>query len=103
LPWTIEYQNATKKQLKRLDPSVRTRIFDFLDERVARDSGPYSVGRALTGPWRGHWRYRVGDYRVICRLRNTQMLVLVVKVGHRSDVYESAPDDWDTPLMGWTK
>ncbi len=88
MPWTVEYLNATAKQLRRLDPKVRRRIFDFMNERVAGDADPYSFGEVLTGVWRGYWRYRVGDYRVICRIDAGKLLVLVVQAGHRSEIYK---------------
>jgi mRNA interferase RelE/StbE len=88
----VQYLNSTRKQLRRLDPSVRRRLFDFLKERVAGESDPYSVGDALTGVWKGFWRYRVGDYRVICRIEKAQVLVMVVRIGHRSEVYAAAPE-----------
>jgi mRNA interferase RelE/StbE len=92
LPWTVQYLSATKKQLRRLDPTVRKRIFDYVDVRVAGAADPYADGEALTRLWRGHWRYRVGDYRVICRLQNSQLTVMVVRVGHRRDVYDRPLD-----------
>ena len=87
MAWQIEYLNAAKKQLKRLDPQVREWIVHFMGERVARANSPYELGHGLTGKWRAHWRYRVGDYRVICKMEHDKLIVSVVKVGHRSDVY----------------
>ncbi len=52
------------------------------------EADPYDRGKALTGNWTGHWRYRSGDYRVICRLHNRVMVIEVVKAGHRSSVYD---------------
>jgi mRNA interferase RelE/StbE len=87
LAWTIEYLSATRKQLKKLDPQVSDRIVRFMRERIVTPGGPYAIGSALTGEWTGHWRYRVGDYRVICKIWDTKLVVMVVKVGHRRDVY----------------
>ena len=60
-------------------------------ERVLEAWSPYESGKQLTGVWTGHWRYRIGDYRVVCMLRDAELLVSVVRVGHRSSVYLSAP------------
>jgi mRNA interferase RelE/StbE len=87
LAWTVEYLSATRKQLKRLDPKMRDRIVRFMRERIIEPGDPYAVGSALTGEWAGHWRYRVADHRVICKLWDEKLVVMVVKVGHRSDVY----------------
>ncbi len=85
--WKIEYLSASRRQLKRLDPQVRDRILRFMKDRIAEGESPYAVGKALTGKWDGHWRYRVGDYRIICQILNNSLVVQVVKTGHRSDVY----------------
>ena len=60
-------------------------------DRVLSSPSPYDLGKQLTGRWAGHWRYRVGDYRVICKMRNAELVVSVVKAGHRSGVYLDAP------------
>ncbi len=86
MAWAIEYLNGTKKQLRKLSPEVASRIVTFMNERVLNGGGPYSVGGALTGKWSGFWRYRVGDYRVICRMQDEKLIVLV-EIGHRSDIY----------------
>jgi len=91
LNWTIEYTPASQKQLRRLDPQVKTRIVRFMRERVLCLASPYDLGKQLTGKWSGHWRYRVGDYRVVCQIRNAELVVSVVKASHRSDVYLNAP------------
>jgi mRNA interferase RelE/StbE len=63
------------------------RILDFMDERVAILEDPRSKGKALVGPMGGLWRYRVGDFRVICDIQDKDVCVLVVKIGNRRDVY----------------
>jgi len=88
LAWTIEYLSASRKQLKRFDPLVRKRIVSFMGERVATSIDPRSLGEPLAGEWKGLWRYRVGDFRIICKIEAEKVVVQVVKVGHRSSVYE---------------
>ena len=63
------------------------RILDYMDGRIARLENPRSIGKALTGPLGDLWRYRVGDYRVICDIQDDIFRVLVVQVGNRRDVY----------------
>jgi mRNA interferase RelE/StbE len=88
LAWTISYTETALKQLKKLDRPVARRLVDFMDERVVGTADPRSVGKALTGPLLGsYWRYRVGDYRIICDLQDGALRVLVLEVGHRKDVY----------------
>jgi mRNA interferase RelE/StbE len=88
LAWTISYTETALKQLKKLDRPVARRLVDFMDERVTGATDPRSVGQALTGPLLGsYWRYRVGDYRIICDLQDGTLTVLVLEVAHRKDVY----------------
>ncbi len=88
MAWQIEYLSGTRRQLKKLDLQVSRQIVAYMADRVIASGDPYLLGKALTGTWAGHWRYRVGDYRVICRLLNRKMVVMVVRAGHRSSVYD---------------
>ena len=89
--WKVEYTPASQRQLRKLDPQVKARIVRFMRERVLTAYSPYDLGKQLAGDWSGHWRYRVGDFRVICVLRDAELIVSVVRAGHRSDVYSNAP------------
>jgi mRNA interferase RelE/StbE len=88
LVWTIEYSGGAKRELKKLDKSVAERILDYMDNHIAKLDDPRSVGKALTGHLGTYWRYRVGDYRIICEIKNREITVLVLSVGHRSNVYD---------------
>ncbi len=87
MAWKIDYTDTAKEQLRRLDKPVARRIADFMDERIAGIENPRSTGKALVGPLGGLWRYRVGDFRVICDIQDEVLSVLVVQVGSRSKVY----------------
>ena len=87
MAWTIDYADTAKGQLRKLDKQTVRRILDFMDERIAPAEDPRSTGKALTGPLGELWRYRVGDYRVICDIQDGALRVLVVQTGHRSGVY----------------
>jgi len=78
LAWTIEYAETAKKQLRKLDRVAARRIVDFIDERVAPSDDPRGMGKALKGPLGDFWRYRVGDYRVICEIQDGVLTVLVL-------------------------
>lgn len=90
MSWKVEYTPASQRQLRKLDPQIKARIVRYIRERVLTADGPFRVGDQLKGNWAGHWRYRVGDYRVICVLLDAELIVSVVRVGHRSDVYIDA-------------
>lgn len=89
MAWQIEFDPRTEKDLKSIEQADCRRIFKFLKERVARLEDPRSIGEALSGPEFGRfWKYRVGDYRLICDIQDKKITIKVVKVGHRRDVYE---------------
>ena len=85
--WTIEILDSAKKGLRRLDRQNARRITDFLHRRLAELDDPRSIGDSLHGPLREYWRYRVGDYRIVCSIQDRRLVVLVVEIGHRSEVY----------------
>jgi mRNA interferase RelE/StbE len=85
LAWTIEFTGSAENELARLDKSVAKRIIRYLRERVSID--PRSSGKALKVDHSGLWRYRIGDYRLICEIYDEKISVLVVRIGHRKEVY----------------
>ena len=88
MTWTIEYAQSSKKPMERLDPMVRRRIRQFLSERVATLDNPRQIGGPLEGAhFAGLWRYRVGDYRILVDIQDGKLVVLVVGIGHRGEVY----------------
>jgi len=88
LAWTIEFEEAAKKELAKLDKTVALRILKFLSGRVSPLDDARSIGEALKGSALGEfWRYRVGDYRIICRIVDARITVIVIRIGNRRDVY----------------
>jgi len=88
LAWRIEFHPHAEKELSKLDREVARKIVRLLRERVAPLEDPRSLGEALKGPELGRfWKYRVGDYRLICHIQDQRVMILVVTVGHRRDVY----------------
>jgi len=86
--WKVELDKAAERDLDKLDPKVSRRIERFLYERVATLDNPRLIGEALHGPKLGEfWKYRVGDYRIICKIEDGVLCVLVVRIGHRREVY----------------
>jgi mRNA interferase RelE/StbE len=85
--WTIEFAETVRKSVEKLDPQTRSRIKSYMERRVALLDDPRSQGKALTGPLGGLWRYRVGDYRIICEIHDKKVVILVVMIDHRRDVY----------------
>ena len=86
--WNIEFDAGAKKDLEKLDRKVAARIVKFLASRVAKLEDPRSIGQALKGSKLGEfWKYRVGDYRIICDIQDEKLLVLVLRVGNRREIY----------------
>ena len=91
MAWRIEFLRSAERDLNRPDRPVRKRVLSFLHGRLASMGGPRTIGTALRGPDTGElWRYRVGDWRVVARIEDEVVRVLVVRIGHRRDVYRSA-------------
>ena len=86
--WVYSFEERALKELKKLGVQAQREILAYLDEGIATEDDPGRFGKALRGDLAGLWRYRVGDYRLICSLRAGQMLALVLKVGHRRGVYD---------------
>lgn len=88
MAWQIEFSPEADKALATLSIDTQKRIVRFMRERVADMDNPRSVGKPLIGPaLSGLWRYRVGDYRILCKIEDEKVYIVVVEVGHRSDVY----------------
>jgi mRNA interferase RelE/StbE len=83
----VEINETARKQIKSLDRPVQSGILKFLRERVAESSDPRQTGKALRGDMGDLWRYRVGDYRIICDIHDDLVTVLVLRVRHRKEAY----------------
>ena len=86
--WEVDYSEAARRALRKLDRPTEQRIRAFVDS-LPELPNPRARGEALKGPFAEFWRYRVGDYRLICRIQDDLLVVLVVKIAHRSEVYRT--------------
>jgi mRNA interferase RelE/StbE len=88
LVWTIDLDDEARKQLAKIGKPAAARIVSYLEQRIAPLDDPRQQGRALQGSAFNHlWRYKVGDYRIICDIQDGKLVVVVVEIGHRSSVY----------------
>jgi mRNA interferase RelE/StbE len=88
MAWRVELADSAAKQLRKLDPQIAKRILTFLRDRVALLDDPRSIGEALRGKELGDfWKYRVGDWRIIADLDDGVMLITVVRIGNRREIY----------------
>jgi mRNA interferase RelE/StbE len=88
LAWTIEWDKRAVKELKKLAPQAKRDIITYLNQHVLGAENPKQVGKPLKGNKAGLWRYRVGNYRVICHFEDEHCVVLVLRVAHRQSVYK---------------
>lgn len=88
MSWRLEYSKKALRQLRKMDPGQRAIVLLWMDRNIDGCDDPRTHGKGLTANRAGQWRYRVGDYRVLCDLRDDDLVVLTIEVGHRSVVYE---------------
>ena len=87
MSWVYRFDERALKELKKLGRETQQDILGYLDERIGGELDPRRFGKALKSNLYGLWRYRVRDCRIVCEIRDGELLVLVVTVGHRRDVY----------------
>ena len=88
MAWAVEFDPDAVKDLKKLDKQVQVRILEFLRTRLSALANPRELGEPLAGSKLGnYWKYRVGDWRIICDLRDQRIVVRVLRVGNRREVY----------------
>lgn len=88
MAWKIEFSISAERELGRLDSSIAKRILKVLHERIAQAHDPRALGEALKGSELGEfWKYRVGEYRLICNIEDRILRILVLRIGHRREVY----------------
>ena len=87
MAWQVEFQKSARTSLKKLDKVIRGRIENFIDN-IAELPNPRIKGKALTGAYAGLWRYRVGNNRIVCSIHDNILVIEVVKIDHRREVYK---------------
>lgn len=88
MAWTVRISNIAERQLRKLDRPAQKRILDWLEERLEECKNPRHFGESLKGDHAGFWRYRIGDYRIICDIQDQRVVVLVLAIGHRKEIYK---------------
>ena len=87
MAWNVDFTATARKQLRKIDKKWQSKILDYLEDEIATLENPQTRGKALAGDKKGLWRYRVGDYRIICDIIDHEIVILVIIVGHRKDFY----------------
>lgn len=84
----VKYSDKAVKQLKKLDVSNRKLIINWIAKNLEGCENPRMKGKGLTADKSGEWRYRIGSYRMICDIRDSELVILALSIGHRKDVYK---------------
>jgi mRNA interferase RelE/StbE len=87
LIWTVEWDDRARRELRKLAPEGQGEILRYFRDRIAVDRDPRRLGKALKAELKGLWRYRIRDYRALCQIQDRRVVVLVLRVGHRKEVY----------------
>ncbi|EKD69958.1 MAG: RelE toxin [uncultured bacterium] len=88
MAWKIKISEFALKQIKKLDKAIAKKILTYLKERIASQKDPRVLGKPLLHDKSGLWRYRVENYRIICKIEDNELVVLVLRLGHRKEIYE---------------
>ena len=88
MKFRIVFTERSKKQFKKLDKYTASLIIGWLEKNIEGCENPRIHGKGLVENKSGQWRYRIGDYRVICEIQDTEIIVLVLEVGHRREIYD---------------
>ena len=88
MTWTIEFDVGVEKDLKKLGHNAQQKIFKYIKTKLLTAEDPRSFGKLLTGDHKGLWRYRVGDYRLVTQIEDSRLIILIIHIGHRKNVYD---------------
>ena len=87
MQYKVEYTQRAVKQLKKLDKHTRKLILSWIEKNLVGCTNPRVHGKGLTANKSGQWRYRIGDYRIICEIQDDELIILTLEIGHRSQVF----------------
>ena len=89
MKYKVLFSEKAKKQLKKLDKHIYSLIIGWLEKNIDGSENPRIHGKGLVENRSGQWRYRIGDYRIICEIKDEEVIVLVLEVGHRKSIYDN--------------
>ena len=88
MTWSIEFERSAAREFRKLDARAQRRIRHYLTDRVLSQEHPRKLGKPLKGRLHQLWRYRVGNHRIVCRIQDAELIILIVRVAGRAKVYE---------------
>ena len=87
MTWQVEFTDRARRELRKLGALAQQSVLSFLRKRIVTEEDPRRFGKSLRGDFTGLWRYRVRDHRIIAKIEDEKLKVLVIKVGHRKNIY----------------
>ncbi len=87
MSWKVEFDKSAFKELSKLNKNIQHKISSEI-EKISQLENPKSYGKGLKGRFLGLWRYRIGDYRIICEIDGALITIIVIKIAHRKEVYD---------------
>ena len=88
MKYKVIFTEKAKKELKKLDKYTAALIIGWIEKNIQNCENPRIHGKGLVGNKSGQWRYRIGDYRLLCEIKDTEVIILVLELGHRRNIYE---------------
>ena len=88
MKYKVIFTEKAKKQLKKLDKHISALIIGWIEKNIENSTNPRLYGKGLVGNKAGQWRYRIGDYRIICEIQDDKIIVLILEIGHRKEIYD---------------
>ena len=88
MSYSVKYKKSAEKKLEKLDASVRNRIKTWIEKNLEGCENPRQWGKPLEGEWYGYWRYRVGNYRLVAQIIDNEIIIVIVNVDKRNDIYK---------------
>ena len=85
--WRVELSEMARKELRKMDPGVRTILLKWVRKNLEGCDNPRAHGKALSANLAGLWRYRVGNFRLIAEIQDDRLVILMIEIGHRSEIY----------------
>lgn len=88
MTYHVKFTKQALKQMKKMDRYTKAMLFTWIEKNLSECNNPYLQGKALKGNLKGYWRYRIGNYRIISKIEDEELMILVVEVGHRREIYK---------------
>ncbi len=88
MSYKVEYSERVVKQLRKLDGGAKKIVLNWIKKNLVNCENPRAKGKGLIADHKGEWRYRIGNYRLLCEIRDNELVILALSIGHRSTIYK---------------